>query len=84
MMIPSLLARLIQYSYESLERLNYIVLRSFIAHIYPAFRTYQALQHLTSSDEMHRWLMYWAVLGVFHTAEGISDTFIWWYSWFDN
>lgn len=52
---------------------------SLVAHVYPAFRTYQTIQHPGRADEARRWLMYWVVLGAFHTVEGVADSFIWWY-----
>ena len=51
--------------------------RSAIAHVYPAYRSYQALQH-RRTEELNGWLTYWTVLGVFHAAERVADPFIWW------
>jgi hypothetical protein len=52
--------------------------RSAIAHVYPAYQSYRALQR-RRPEEMGTWLTYWTVLGAFHSIEYATDSFVWWY-----
>lgn len=60
-----------------------LIHRSAIAHVYPAYRSYQAVQR-GRGDELSNWLTYWGVLGVFHTGEVIADFFIWWLPFYEE
>lgn len=57
--------------------------RSAIAHLYPAYRTYDAL-HSERPEELQSWAAYWSILGLFHTVEAVSDSFVWWLPFYDE
>ncbi len=65
---------------------NQALRRSAIAHVYPAYRSYQVLQCPDGrpEDSVNRWLTYWGVLGLFHTVEAVTDSFIWWIPFYDE
>lgn len=83
-MIPTLFSRLIQYgkAYPGKVTLTQSR-RSAVAHVYPAYRSYQAVQR-GRGDELSNWLTYWGVLGLFHTGEVITDSFIWWLPFYEE
>lgn len=57
--------------------------RSAIAHVYPAYRSYQAVQR-GRGEELNNWLTYWSILGIFHTGEVVADSFVWWLPFYEE
>lgn len=54
-----------------------------MGHVYPAYSSYQAVQR-RDTVMMQRWMIYWTVLGFFHLAESVGDTFIFWFPFYDE
>ncbi|KAL7540334.1 hypothetical protein ACHAXR_010027 [Thalassiosira sp. AJA248-18] len=50
---------------------------SIIAFIYPAFKSFQALEH-RASGEVTQWLIYWVVYSFFSIIEVFIDVLLYW------
>jgi receptor expression-enhancing protein 5/6 len=50
---------------------------SITGFVYPAFKSFQALEH-RATGEVTQWLIYWVVYSFFHIIEVFIDTLLYW------
>jgi receptor expression-enhancing protein 5/6 len=53
------------------------VLCSIVGFLYPAFKSFEAIEHKTKGDDI-QWLVYWVVFAFFSVIESFRDFLLYW------
>ena len=53
------------------------VLCSMVGFLYPAFKSFEAIEHKTKGDDI-QWMVYWVVFAFFSVIESFRDFLLYW------